>query len=34
MNARSGEHSHKKIEPIMLFFDLTCAPAYGWREIF
>jgi hypothetical protein len=33
MNASSGELSQVKIDPIMLFFDLTCAPTYGWRQI-
>jgi hypothetical protein len=34
MNASSGEHSQMKIDQIMLFFDLTCGSAYGWRQIF
>jgi hypothetical protein len=34
MNDSSGALSQKKIDPIMLFFDLTLAHAYGWRAIF
>jgi hypothetical protein len=30
MNASSGVISQKKIEPIVLFFDLTSNPTYGW----
>jgi hypothetical protein len=32
MNASCGEHSQKNIDQVVLFFDLTCGPAYGWRE--
>jgi hypothetical protein len=34
MKASSAALSQKKIDPIMLFFDLTLAHAYGWRAIF
>jgi hypothetical protein len=34
MNASSGELSQSNIDPIVLFFDLTCAPADGWRAVF
>jgi hypothetical protein len=32
MNASSGTISQMKIDPVMLFFDLTSRPGYGWRE--
>ena len=32
MNASSGELSQRKIDPIVLFFDLTSRAGYGWRE--
>jgi hypothetical protein len=31
IKASSGEHSYKKIDPIVLFFDLTSGATYGWR---
>jgi hypothetical protein len=34
MNASSAEHSQRNSDQMVLFFDLTCAPAYGWRQIF
>jgi hypothetical protein len=34
MNASSGALSQSNIDPILLFFDLTCRPTYGWRAIF
>jgi hypothetical protein len=34
MKASSGALSQKKIDPIMLFVDLTLVHAYGWRAIF
>jgi hypothetical protein len=34
MNASSAGHSERNIDPMVLFFDLTCAPAYGWRAMF
>jgi hypothetical protein len=34
MNASSADLIQRNIDPIGLFFDLTCAPAYGWRAIF
>jgi hypothetical protein len=33
MNASSAGHSQKNIDQMVLFFDLTCAPAYGWRAL-
>ena len=32
MNASSGTLSQRKIDPIVLFFDLTSSATYGWRE--
>jgi hypothetical protein len=32
MNASSGGHSQMKIDPILLFFDLTSRASYGWRQ--
>jgi hypothetical protein len=32
MNASSGAISQRKIDPIVLFFDLTSSASYGWRE--
>jgi hypothetical protein len=34
MNASSGDLIQKNIDPMELFFDLTCAAAYGWRAAF
>jgi hypothetical protein len=34
MESSSAEHSQRNIDRMALFFDLTCAPAYGWRAIF
>jgi hypothetical protein len=34
MKASSGGHSQRNIDQMVLFFDLTCVPAYGWRAIF
>jgi hypothetical protein len=34
MNASCAGHSQRNIDPMALFFDLTCALAYGWRAIF
>ena len=31
MNASSGTLSQRNIDPIVLFFDLTCGATYGWR---
>jgi hypothetical protein len=31
MNASSGDLIQRNIDPIVLFFGLTCAAAYGWR---
>ena len=33
MNASSGAISERKIDPVVLFFDLTSRASYGWREI-
>jgi hypothetical protein len=32
MNASSDAISQGKIDPIMLFFELTSSSTYGWRE--
>jgi hypothetical protein len=32
MNASSGVISQGKIDPIVLFFELTSSGTYGWRE--
>jgi hypothetical protein len=32
MNASSAGLIQKKINQIVLFFDLTSEPAYGWRR--
>ena len=32
MNASSGVISQRKIDPIVLFLDLTSSAAYGWRQ--
>jgi hypothetical protein len=32
MNASSGELIQRKIDPIVLFFNLTSGATYGWRE--
>jgi hypothetical protein len=33
MNASSAGHSQRNIDQMALFFDLTYAGIYGWREI-
>jgi hypothetical protein len=34
MNASSAGLIQRNIDPMMLFFDLTCGATYGWRAIF
>jgi hypothetical protein len=32
MNASSGVISQRKIDLVVLFFELTSGTSYGWRE--